>query len=123
MFIQNKFLKFTSILILRKLMENRDPETNKGLALYIIVAMKLRKTLHIWACYNLWETLICRVSLERSLAFDRWRSERLPLNFGVPLSWPRLWLAWVLGSGLSGLDASVSGSALGSLHSRFHSGV
>ena len=34
-FIPNKFLKFTSISICRKLMASRDPETNKGLALYI----------------------------------------------------------------------------------------
>ena len=29
-FIQNKFLKFTSILIFRKLMTSGDPEKNKG---------------------------------------------------------------------------------------------
>ena len=46
-FIPNKFLKFTSILIFRKLMASRDPETNKDLALYIKVAMKLRKTFYI----------------------------------------------------------------------------
>ena len=46
-FIPNKFLKFTSILIFRKIMASRDPETNKGLSLYIKVAMKLRKTFHI----------------------------------------------------------------------------
>ena len=46
-FRPNKFLKFTSILIFRKLMASRDPETNKGLTLYIKVAMKLRKTFHI----------------------------------------------------------------------------
>ena len=46
-FIPNKFLKFTSILIFRKLMASRDPETSKGLALYIKVAIKLRKTFHI----------------------------------------------------------------------------
>ena len=46
-FIPNKFLKFTSILIFKNLMASRDPETNKGLALYIKVAMKLRKTFHI----------------------------------------------------------------------------
>ena len=43
----NKFLKFTSILIFRKLMASRDPETNKGLALYMKVAMKLCRTFHI----------------------------------------------------------------------------
>ena len=46
-FIPNKFLKFTSILIFKNLMASRDPETNKGLALYIKVAIKLRKTFHI----------------------------------------------------------------------------
>ena len=46
-FIPNKCLKITSILIFRKLMAGRDPETNKGLAPCIKVAMKLRKTFHI----------------------------------------------------------------------------
>ena len=63
-FIQNKFLKFSSILIFRKLMTSGDPETNKGLALK--VAMKLRKTFQIWTCYNFWGVLMCWVSLERS---------------------------------------------------------
>ena len=34
-FIPNKFLKFTSILIFKNLTGSRDPETNKGLALYM----------------------------------------------------------------------------------------
>ena len=46
-FIPNNFLKFTSILIFRKAMASRYPEINKSLALYIKVAMKLRKTSHI----------------------------------------------------------------------------
>ena len=48
-------------------------------------------------------------------------------NYPIPLSWLGLWLAWVLGSGLYGsgswLDALVSRSALGDLHSRFRGGV
>ena len=43
----NKFLKFTSILMFRKLIMSRDLKTNKGLALYIKVAMKLCKTFQI----------------------------------------------------------------------------
>ena len=46
-FMPNKFLKFTSILIFRKLMASRDRETHRRLTLYIKVAMKLRKTFHI----------------------------------------------------------------------------
>ena len=52
-FMPNKLLKFTSILIFRKLMASRDLETNKGLALYIKVAMKLRQDFPHLKCYNL----------------------------------------------------------------------
>ena len=43
-FIPNKFFKFTSVLVFRKQMVSEDLETNKGMALYIKVFMKLHKT-------------------------------------------------------------------------------
>ena len=110
-------------MIFRKLMTSWDPETNKGLELYIKVAMKLRKTFQIWTCYNLWGTLMCWVSLERSAVIWSVAEQKTFVEFQDFLVLARALAGLSCGVGGSWLGVPVLGSALGNLHSRFHRGI